>query len=82
MDETTPQIFLGGDRNLATKGVAVGSGLFGLTTNGAELSWTKEMHNEQGNVLMGDGSVQQMSSSRLRSSVREQELGTNWVVVP
>ena len=81
-DETMPQIFLGGDRNLATNGVAVGSGLFGLTTNGSTLSWTKEMHNEQGNVLMGDGSVQQMSSSRLRQAVKEQGISTNYLVVP
>jgi prepilin-type processing-associated H-X9-DG protein len=81
-DETRRDVFWAGDRNIATNGVAVGTGLFALTTNGAALSWTKEIHKEQGNVLMGDGSVQQMSSSRLRSAVREQEVGTNWLVVP
>ena len=81
-DEHLPQVILGGDRNLATNGMAVGSGLIGLRENAVEWSWTKEVHNEQGNVLMGDGSVQQMSSSRLRQAVKEQEVGTNWVVIP
>ena len=81
-DEFMPQGILGGDRNIATNGVAVGTGLFGLTTNGAALGWTKEMHKEQGNVLMGDGSVQVMSSSRLREAVAKQKLATNWLVVP
>jgi prepilin-type processing-associated H-X9-DG protein len=80
-EETMPTLFLAGDRNIATNGVAVGSGLFALTTNRASLSWTKEMHNEQGNVLMGDGSVQ-MSSSRLRQMVKEQLVATNYLVVP
>jgi prepilin-type processing-associated H-X9-DG protein len=81
-DETMPSVFLAGDRNMATNGVAVGSGLFGLTTNVTGLSWTKELHNEQGNVLMGDGSVRQMSSSRLRSAVANQGIQTNYLVMP
>ena len=80
-DEKRPQTFLAGDRNIQTNGVAVKSGLLVLTTN-LPLAWTKEMHNEQGNVLMGDGSVQQMSSSRLKAAVSDQEVGTNYIVIP
>ena len=72
---------MAGDRNMATNGVAVGSGLLALTTNAAA-SWTKEMHFEQGNILMGDGSVQQMNSNRLRAAMADQGIGTNWVVMP
>jgi hypothetical protein len=79
--ETEPQVFLGGDRNIATNGVAVGAGLFPLTTNSA-VSWTKEIHVNQGDIVMGDGSVQQMSANRLMQAVRDQELETNWLVFP
>ena len=79
--ETLPRTFLAGDRNMATNGVAVGSGLLALTTNAAA-SWTKEMHFEEGNILMGDGSVQQMSSNRLRDAMADQGIGTNWLVMP
>ena len=40
------------------------------------------MHIEQGNIAMGDGSVQQMSTSRLKSSIRDQELATNYLAIP
>ena len=76
-----PQVILGGDRNLATNGVAVGSGFFAMATN-AEVGWTKEMHVEQGNVVMSDGSVQQMSSSRLKASLKDQDIATNYIVIP
>lgn len=80
-DETQPQIFLAGDRNLQINGTPVKPGLLVLTTNAA-LGWTKEIHNEQGNVAMADGSVQQMSSSRLKAAVPDQRIGTNYIVVP
>ena len=32
--------------------------------------WTDKMHQKQGNVLLADGSVQQLSSSRLRDQLR------------
>lgn len=80
-DETMPQVFLAGDRNLEVDGKAVKRGVLALTTNLA-VGWTKEMHNRQGNVVMGDGSVQQMSSSRLLQSTRDQGLTTNYLAVP
>jgi hypothetical protein len=81
--ETNANVFLAGDRNLASNGVPVGAGLFPVTTN-AVLSWTKQIHNEQGDIVMGDGSVQQFSTSRLRQAVRDQEIGsgTNLLVIP
>ena len=68
-DETRPQSLLAGDRNMLADGKPA-SKLLPLTTNTA-LSWSKEMHVEQGNIAMGDGSVQQMSNSRLQQSLRD-----------
>jgi len=73
-DETRPQSFLAGDRNILVHG-ELASRLVPLTTN-TVLSWSKDMHVEQGNIAMGDGSVQQMSSSRLRHSLRDALHGT------
>ena len=78
---TTPTAFLAGDRNLTTNGIPVSPGLLTLRTN-VVIRWTEELHKGQGNVVMGDGSVQQMSSSRLKSAVKEQDFGTNYLVFP
>jgi hypothetical protein len=81
-EETNAAMWLAGDRNLLVNGKAV-TGLLALTTN-TPLAWSKEMHVEQGDICMGDGSVQQFSNSRLWQSLRgnEQEVGTNWLAVP
>ena len=80
-DESMPQVILGGDRNLTTNGVAVWPGLFAMATN-ARVGWTKEMHVEHGEVVMSDGSVQQMSSSRLNASLKDQGIATNYLSIP
>ena len=81
-DETRPQAFLAGDRNITNstqRKVNSGAGSdawFALGTNSATtaanaVGWTKDAHVEQGDMCMGDGSVQQMSTSRLKSSLRD-----------
>jgi len=49
-------------------------GLFAMGTNFLATAtapcWTDKMHQKQGNVLLADGSVQQLSSSRLRDQLR------------
>jgi len=83
--ENSPQSILAGDRNLTTNGVPVGPGRLLLTTN-LLLGWSKELHNQAGNVLLGDGSVQQMSSDRLHAAWRDaathRKGGTNVWIVP
>ena len=80
--ETNPAAILAGDRNIVINGKPVTS-LLTLTTNLAStLSFSKEMHVEQGNICMADGSVQQMSSSRLKLSIRDQDMQTNHLVFP
>ena len=63
--ETEPQMILSGDSNLTTNGVPVKPGIVLLTTNIA-LGWTAERHGPggNGNIVLGDGSVQQFSSAR------------------
>jgi len=79
-DETTPSVFLGGDRNILVQKTPA-TGLLGLTTN-TPVSWSKELHNEQGNLLMCYGSVQQMSNARLKQAITEQGIATNNLIFP
>jgi prepilin-type processing-associated H-X9-DG protein len=62
-DDTVPQEFLAGDRNI-TNGSPVVNGILHLATN-RPVGWTHEMHNRQGNVALADGSVQRFGNSRL-----------------
>jgi hypothetical protein len=80
--ETNPVMWLAGDRNFLVNGKVM-TGLLELTTN-TPLAWSKEMHVEQGDICMADGSVQQFSNSRLAQSLRsnEQEVGTNYLSIP
>jgi hypothetical protein len=54
-----------------------------LRSNSA-VTWSKEMHVELGDIAHDDGSVQQMSNSRLKQSLGEGvgPSGTNLLVFP
>ncbi len=73
-DETMPQTFLAGDRNLAVNGVPLKSGL-ALIKATDSIGWTKELHQNSGNVAFADGSVQWLASSNLQQALRS--TGTN-----
>jgi prepilin-type N-terminal cleavage/methylation domain-containing protein/prepilin-type processing-associated H-X9-DG protein len=64
-NESMPQMFLMGDRNLAINSKAVKPGLVTIKSNDI-VSWTAELHDGFGNIAMADGSVQQFTSSGLR----------------
>jgi prepilin-type processing-associated H-X9-DG protein len=66
-DEAVPEMWLSGDRNLATSGVPLPPGLVGIPTNRG-VSWTAEVHKHQGYVAFADGSVQLLSNATLRAS--------------
>jgi prepilin-type N-terminal cleavage/methylation domain-containing protein len=76
-DETRPQSFLSGDRNITNNNSSpirtkvTESKISDMGTNTTSIGWTKDMHQEQGDIGMGDGSVQQMSTSRLKASLRD-----------
>ena len=67
-DDEEPKNLLGGDRNLTTNGFEVGPGLLLLGAK-QTAGFTKKLHGDAGNILMADGSVQQVSSLRLQEAV-------------
>ena len=81
-DEAAPQSWalLAGDRNLTSNGAAVESGLFELMPNSI-VGWTAKGHHLQGNVALGDGSVQTKDGSQLTQYLR-QGRGPQTIVVP
>ena len=64
-DILNPLLIMSGDRNLATNGVALGSGVFSLNTNNA-VGWTPAIHNNAGNIGFPDGSSQQLTPQGLQ----------------
>jgi hypothetical protein len=73
--------FLAGDRNLSLNNTAVNAGLVSFTSNSL-VGWTKEMHVNQGNILLNDGSVQQWSSMRLDKWIKQSGQTTNRLAIP
>ena len=104
--EGNPQMLLVGDRNIVGQGPGgslpnpIPGGGFGnvgavalgnqFNANTQTPAWTERLHRGQGNVLMCDGSAQQVSSSRLRELLRNSgdtsgvpsSPGTNTVLFP
>lgn len=80
VSETDPQGLLSGDRNI-TNGTPIRNGILELTTN-TPASWTAEMHNKVGNILLSDGSVQQITWFGLRTAVANTSNFTNRLQMP
>jgi prepilin-type processing-associated H-X9-DG protein len=72
-----------GDRNLTN---SRGSLALGVRKIGVDhtIGWDATIHKSQGNILMGDGSVQQVSPARLRSQIQAALENTNsamtWII--
>jgi prepilin-type N-terminal cleavage/methylation domain-containing protein/prepilin-type processing-associated H-X9-DG protein len=94
-DETHPQQFLSGDRNvICTTAVParndqktslitlLGTNHVSSGTTQTGAFYTNTMHNLQGNVSMGDGSVQQFSSSRLKEGLKNTDDARNQIAFP
>lgn len=69
-DETLPQMWLSGDRNLTAKNIALKPGLFTFTTN-KTMGWSAQQHNLRGNLGFADGSAQQVTNTRLQQSATD-----------
>ncbi len=69
-DEEKPDTILSLDRNVTTNDVPLGPGRWVISTNQV-LGFSSTIHDSSGNLLMGDGSVRQATSSRLREAVRD-----------
>jgi type II secretory pathway pseudopilin PulG len=78
--EIDPQRILSGDCNI-TNGTPIKNGILELTTHNPP-GWTAEMHDHVGNLLLSDGSVQQMSQTGLRSAVENTGTFTNRLQMP
>ncbi len=79
--ETLPQSILAGDRNI-TNGLPLRNGILDLTTN-QMAGFTDEIHKGQGNIALGDGSVQQVRSARFRAEIiRNAPFATNLIKLP
>jgi hypothetical protein len=63
-DETMPQTILSGDRNVISPTVKPVNGVLNLTAND-RVEWTKAMHNQAGNIGLGDGSASQFTPDQL-----------------
>ena len=88
-DETRPQSVLSGDRNM-TNNLPVRSDIdkseiinIGTNHTGAlGAGWTKDLHQNSGNLALGDGSVQQLSTGRLREQLKNTDSTLNPIAFP
>ena len=94
--ETYPQTLLFGDRNVVCPTIAqttnaskisimlmLGSGTNTLyTTAGQRPRWGDNIHQNNGNVTLGDGSVQQYTEARLSDQLRQTDNEYNRIVIP
>jgi type II secretory pathway pseudopilin PulG len=74
-EDINPQRFLDGDRNLTGESDPE-SGILKLVP-GQRVSWTQDIHVNQGNAGLSDGSVQQYSNSGLREALKNSGDPTN-----
>jgi prepilin-type N-terminal cleavage/methylation domain-containing protein len=90
-DETMPQSLLSGDRNITNdtsvpvKKDITTSGIFKMGTNQLATKgagWTKDIHQNSGNVAQGDGSVQQSTTARLRDALKNSGDDLNQIHFP
>ncbi|MEO6183888.1 MAG: type II secretion system protein [Verrucomicrobiota bacterium] len=80
-NENLPQTILAGDRNI-TNGFVPRNGILELTKK-QTVKFTDEIHLKQGDIALGDGSVQQVSSKRLRSEIIPKTgMATNRIKLP
>lgn len=74
-NDAHPQRFLDGDRNLTGESDPE-NGILKFVP-GQRVSWTQDIHVNQGNVGLSDGSVQQTSNSSLREALKNSGDPTN-----
>ena len=75
-----PAMFLCGDRNI-TNGLPLQGRFLYLPTN-RPTGWTHQMHVNQGNIGLADGSVQALSTPRLQQAISFSGLPTTRLAMP
>jgi hypothetical protein len=73
--DSNPQMLLDGDRNITADNEPV-NGILKLVP-GQRVSWTQDIHVNQGNIGLSDGSVQQCSDSALQNFLQNSGAPTN-----
>lgn len=91
-DDTYPQTMMFGDRNIKFNSgamttnsdtpVAVLLGYNETTAKSQNLEWSENVHQNNGNITLGDGSVQQLTSSKLREQIRQTDNNYNRLALP
>lgn len=93
--ETYPQSFLSSDRNMTNNDTRKSTTLANnaIAEMGADrdaagrtrtttAGWDNNVHQNQGNACMGDGSVQQLSGARLKEQLRNTGTSSNTFIFP
>jgi prepilin-type N-terminal cleavage/methylation domain-containing protein/prepilin-type processing-associated H-X9-DG protein len=78
---TPSKSLLAGDRNLESNGQPVNPGLLNATTN-MNLTWSKEIHIQGGNLAFTDGHVEFNKTDRFNAIIQQQPASTNRLCVP
>jgi prepilin-type processing-associated H-X9-DG protein len=79
--EIYPQSFLTGDTDFFIDGQPPQSNPVSISTN-SNISYPPFVHRSNGNICMGDGSVQKFASAQLKESLRHSEIATNTLLLP
>jgi len=80
-EEERPSVVLGGDRFLGVAGKRVVPGLHHISTN-SKVSWVSSWHAGGGQILLSDGSVQQINSVKLQEHLCNGGVPTNTILMP
>ena len=87
--ETEANMILAADRNITNKSTANVTAyqkIIAFTSNTVVTTdppgWSKSLHKESGNAALGDGSVQQLSTTRLREQLRNSQDISNRMSFP
>src|SRR5688572_7683595 len=86
-DETRPQCFLAGDRNIldprsVPPRLSTAAAQIAVHGTNSAAYYTNTIHSYQGNVAMGDGSVQLIGSSRLQAALKSTDDTRNQIAYP
>ena len=73
-------LLLSGDRTI-TNGLTVTGKILVLSAR-LPVGWSREIHHKVGNVALGDGSVQQMSSLQLRKQIKDAGRASQPIAIP
>ena len=78
---TNTQSILGADRNVSVNGSQLRLGL-AVVADHRQVGWSKTIHKEQGNILLGDGSAAQTTAHLLQRQFESSGITINRFVVP